>query len=93
MNDNLNKLIEKFVSLPQEEKSKEIINHLKENIAMYLSLCRQYGYNDDLILNREMLYVVKENATIDDYYEAIYAYLRCLEDISGKFLNNYLRNK
>ena len=93
MNDNLNKLIEKFVSLPQEEKAKEIINHLKENIAMYQNLCIQYGYNSDLILNREMLDVVKENVTIDDYYEAIYAYLRSLEDISGKFLNNYLNRK
>lgn len=93
MNNNLNKLIEKFVSLPKEEKAKEIINHLKRNIAMYQSLCIQYGYNDDLILNREILDVVKENATTDDYYEAIYAYLRSLEDISGKFLNYYLRDK
>jgi len=92
MNENLNKLIEKFVSLPQEEKAKEIINHLKENIAMYQSLCRQYGYNDNVVLNREMLDVIKENATIDDYFEAIYAYLKSLEDISGKFLNNYLDN-
>ena len=68
MNNNLNKLIEKFVSLPKEEKAKEIINHLKRNIAMYQSLCIQYGYNDDLILNREILDVVKENATTDDYY-------------------------
>ena len=93
MNDSLNKLIEKFVSLPKEEKAKEIINQLKKNIAMYQSLCRQYGYNDDLILNREILDAAKENATTDDYYKAIYAYLRSLEDISGKFLNYYLRDK
>lgn len=93
MNDSLNILIEKFVSLPQEEKAKEIINHLKESIAMYQNLCNRYGYNDEVIFNREMVDVIKEAATVDDYYEAIYAYLKSLEDISGKFLNNYLRNK
>lgn len=92
MNDNYNNLIQKFVSLPQEEKAKEIIRDLKNYIAIYQSLCKQYGYQVDLVLNKEMLGVMKDNVTTEDYYEAIYAYLKSLEDISGKFLNNYLDN-
>lgn len=91
MDENLNKLIAKFVLLSQEEKAKEIINSMKEDIALFQSLCKQYGYNDDIIFNREMIDVTKSDASMDDQLEAIYAYLKSFEDIVGKFLNNYLK--
>ena len=40
-----------------------------------------------MLLNREMADVNKENPTIDDYFEAIYAYSKTLEDCNGRLLN------
>lgn len=87
MNDNeLNKLISSFVELPTEEKPKEIIEILKENIAMVNDLCHKFGVQTEIVLNREMVDVQTDNVTIDDYYEAIFAYIKSLQDANGKLL-------
>lgn len=84
MNDNLNVLISSFVELPTEEKPKEIIKTLKENIVIVNNLCNQFGISNEILLNREMIDVQKEEATLDDYFEAIFAYIKSLEDVNGK---------
>lgn len=87
MNDNeLNNLISSFVELSTEEKPKEIINTLKENIVMVNDLCNKFGVQTEIVLNREMADVQKDNATIDDYYEGIFAYIKSLQDANGKLL-------
>lgn len=85
-NNDLNNLISNFVNLSTEEKANEIIVTLKENIAMVNNLCNKLGVQTEIILNREMSDVQKENATIDDYFEAIFAYIKSLQDANGKLL-------
>lgn len=85
-NNDLNNLISNFVNLSTEEKANEIIVTLKENIAMVNNLCNKLGVQTEIILNREMSDIQKENATIDDYFEAIFAYIKSLQDANGKLL-------
>jgi len=87
MQNELNDLISSFVELPTEEKPKEIINELKNQVALAQDLCNKFGVEEQMLLNREMADVNKENPTIDDYFEAIYAYSKTLEDCNGRLLN------
>ena len=85
-NSELNDLIKAFVALPSSEKPQEIISSLREVIVKMVDICRKYGVNTDILLNREMVDVNKDNVTTDDYYEAIFAYLKSLEDAIGRLL-------
>ena len=88
MNNKLNELLEAFVLLDQEKKAKEIVASLKEDISIFKSISDTMGFNNTLVFNREIVDILKENHTMDDYLEAIYAYLKTLEDISGKLLTD-----
>lgn len=92
MNNKLNELLEAFVLLDQEQKARQIVSSLKEDISIFKSISDTMGFDNNLVFNREVMDILKENRTMDDYLEAIYAYLKTLEDISGKLLNN-LQNK
>ena len=87
MQNELNNLIMAFVELPSEEKPFEIINTIKENIAVLQDLCIKFEIDNNILVNREMVDINKEYATNDDYYEAIYAYIKSFENINGSLLN------
>lgn len=91
-NNEFNNLINTFVLLNTEEKADEIINTLKEDIAIFEGISKINNFNDELIFNREIVDVNKVNPSVDDYYEAIFVYLKMLEDISGKVLAHFCDN-
>lgn len=84
-NVDFNELMNSFVSLDTNDKPKEIIACLKENIGLIQNICTRFNIECDIIVNREMV-DVDNNPTVDDYYEAIYAYIKSLQDINGKLL-------
>lgn len=84
-NVDFNELMNSFVSLDTNDKPKEIIACLKENIGLIQNICARFNIECDIIVNREMV-DVDNNPTVDDYYEAIYAYIKSLQDINGKLL-------
>lgn len=85
-NPELDEYIKTFVAIPTDKKPQEIINTLKEDLAKTADLCHKFGVDVPVLLNREMIDVNKEDTTIDDYYEAIFAYIKSLEDAYGKLL-------
>lgn len=87
MQNELNNLITSFTELPSEDKPIEVINTLKENIALLQDLCIKFDINNNILVNREMVDINKEYVTNDDYYEAIFAYIKSLENINGTLLN------
>lgn len=86
MKNEIEELVSKFVLLPSEEKPKEIITTLKEDIAVLHDLCKKFEVNIDFIANREMIDISKSNVSNDDYYEAIFAYIKSFENINGILL-------
>ena len=36
--------------------------------------------------------ITKDNPSVDDYYEAIFVYLKMMEDVSGKLLDYFADN-
>ncbi len=91
-NNEFDVLVNSFVNLSSEDKVKEIINTLKEDIAIFDGINRINNFNEELIFNREIVDINKDTASVDDYYEAIFVYLKMLEDISGKVLNHLCDN-
>lgn len=87
MSNKIDQLLESYVLLDTEEKAKQIILSLKEDIAIFNALRNLNGQNDELSFNREVFDINKEAPTNDDYYEAIFAYLKTLEEVSGKLLS------
>lgn len=82
---DFNELMRSFVSLDTNDKPKEIVACLKENIGLIQDICTRFNIDCDIIVNREMV-DIENNPTVDDCYEAIYAYVKSLQDINGKLL-------
>jgi len=90
LNTSIYNLLAANVLLDTEEKAKQIILSLKEDIAIFNALSNLNGQIDEISFNREVFDVNKEKPTNDDYYEAIYAYIKILEDVSGKLLSQII---
>lgn len=59
---------------------------MKELIAVFQNLCNLYGVQHDLLLNREIVDINKDNYTEDDFVEAIYVYIQSFKEILSDFL-------
>lgn len=91
MSNDFDVLVESFVKLETEEKAIQIIKLLKEDIAIFNGIFELNDIQYSPLLNREVLDVEKSDSTMDDYFEAIYVYLKSFEDLLGSYLL-YFRN-
>ena len=80
-------LIEYYKKLPLQNKRNEIINEIESLISNYSKLCTKLGVIPDILLNKEMLNINRDDLSEEDFLSAIFAYLNALQDISGQFIN------
>lgn len=80
-------LMEYYKLLPLQNKRIEIINELEELIAYYSKICTRFGVMPDMMLNKEMLNINRDNITEEEFLHAFFAYLNTLQDISAQFIN------
>ncbi len=80
-------LMEYYKQLPKENKRNEIISELEEIISNYSKICTRFGVMPNMMLNKEMLNINRENITEEEFLHALFAYLNTLEDISAQFIN------
>lgn len=78
-------------------KQQIIISELKELIGLFQKLCSMCGYEPELLINREIVDVEKDNYTQEDFAEAVYVYIQTYKDILADFMlflinNNLLPN-
>ena len=79
-------LIEYYKLLPIDNKRDEIISEIEYLISNYSKICTQFGVMPDMVLNKEMLNLKRNNLTEDEFLNALYAYLNTLQDISAQFI-------
>jgi len=79
-------LMEKYKDLSLADKQKENISELKELLALLNKVCVDMGLEKSLTLNKEVLDINKEGATIDDYLEAEYVYINEVKNHLGIFV-------
>ncbi len=84
-----NDMIEEYTQLSLKEKQTILLDEFKELVAIVDLLCKQEGIDSQLLLNRELLDIKKEDASSDDYIEAAYVYLTSLKESLGRLLSKY----
>ena len=90
--EDFDNLVSDFVLLDTKEKADLIIAAMKEDIAIFKQISELNGLHFDVVFNREIVDVTKDNPSVDDYYEAIFVYLKMMEDVSGKLLDYFADN-
>ena len=90
--EDFDNLVSDFVLLDIKEKADLIISSMKEDIAIFKQISELNNLHFDVVFNREIVDVTKDNPSVDDYYEAIFVYLKMMEDVSGKLLDYFADN-
>lgn len=86
--------IEEYKEKSLREKQDILVAELKELIAVAQKVCIDKGVNSDLLINREITDIDKDNYSQDDFVEAIYVYLQMFKElISPYLLSNYNDSK
>ena len=80
-------LMEYYKELPIENKRNEIIDELEEIISDYSKICTKLGVIPNMMLNKEMLNINRNNITEEEFLHALFAYVNTLQDISAQFIN------
>lgn len=90
LENSYNEYISKYTQLNIEQKRSEIIEKLKHVIVLFQQICSIKGFNDNLLVNKELLDLNNENVSEDDFLEGIFVYINMLEDIIGKTMENLI---
>ena len=86
LKESYDKYIEVYTKLNLYDKREEIISKLKYLIASLQLLHQDKKINDDLLMNREILDLNKDNVSEEDFLEGIFVYIHILEDTIAKVL-------
>lgn len=89
----LNAFIEDYKEKSLLEKQKILIEELKELINLMQKICSDKRIRYDLLINKEVIDINKENYTQDDYAEALYAYLQAFKEIFASYILPNYENK
>ena len=87
--DRFNKYIEKYKKLKLKDKQKVIINLLKEDIAFLQKLTEETypsEFSGEMLYNREILDMNKQEYTEDDFSEAVLVYCYSIRELLAEYL-------
>ena len=88
--EELNKLFEEYMEnvkkLPTNKKRIEVINSIKELIAIFEGLATIDNISLEYLKNREINDLNKEQVTEDDFLEAELVYIEIAKNIIGQYL-------
>jgi len=83
---DFNTYIEKYKLLPLKEKKEQVEKQIEEILIALEKLNERYGSTPKLLFNREILDLKKENATEDDFVEAIFVYSYTFKELLASFI-------
>lgn len=84
--------ISEYTELPLREKEKRFFSEFVELIAMTKKFCDDYHIETEMLFNRELVDVNKENYSHDDFVEAAYVYLQSFKELYGEFFTRYVED-
>ena len=85
-NIEFDKYVEAFKNLNYDRKKSELINSVKELIAIFDQISKENNIPIDYIHSDEILDLNKENYSESDFLEAIFVYLEVAKDLIGQYL-------
>ena len=82
-------LVNSYKNLTIEAKRDEIVNVLKELLAVVDKINVDAEVKSEMLLNREILDLNNCVVSEDDYLEAVYVYAMSLQNSIGSFLEKF----
>lgn len=75
--------VEKYKMLSLKDKIKVIEYQIDELIVVLDSLNTKFGSTENILFNREILDIKKENFSEDDFAEAVFVYIYSIKELIG----------
>ena len=88
LNQAFEEYINEFKKLNTSDKKKEIINSIKEMIAMFEQMAISDGVDVHYLKSNEIKDIYDEDHSLDDFLEAELVYLEVAKNIIGEYLNS-----
>jgi len=79
-NENFSEYMEFFKSQPLKEKQSIIMDQMKTLAGFTNSLCAEVGAKSEMLINRELIDLKKENYTEDDFAEAVVVLVNSIQN-------------
>ena len=79
-NENFDEYMEYYKKLPLKQKQTIAINQLKMIVNLTNKMCEELNINNEILINKELLNVNKENYTEDDYSEALIVLINSIQN-------------
>lgn len=80
--------IDSYIKLPLEEKKKLVEKQIEEIIIVLTELNIKKGNKNNVLFNREILDLKKENATESDFVEAMFVYFYSIKELLASVIDN-----
>lgn len=89
LNKAFNDYLNEFKKLSVNDKRSEIIDNLKEFIAIFDSLASREGIKINYLKSNEIKDLYDENVSEDDFLEGVFVYFEVAKSILGQYLSNH----
>ncbi len=87
MKEDFNEYMEFFKSQSLKEKQNIVIEQLKLLMGLTNNMCKELDVNNEMLLNKEVTDLNKDNYTEDDFAEALIVYINSIQNSLCDFSN------
>lgn len=87
MQEDFNEYMEFFKSQPLKEKQSIVIEQLKMLMGLTNTMCKELNVDNEILLNKEIADLNKDNYTEDDFAEALIVYINSIQNSLCDFSN------
>ena len=87
MQGDFNEYMEFFKSQPLKEKQIIVIEQLKMLMGLTNTMCKELNVDNEILLNKEIADLNKDNYTEDDFAEALIVYINSIQNSLCDFSN------
>lgn len=87
MKEDFNEYMEFFKSQSLKEKQNIVIEQLKLLMGLTNNMCKELDVNNEILLNKEVTDLNKDNYTEDDFAEALIVYINSIQNSLCDFSN------
>lgn len=89
LNETFKDYLTEFKTLSINGKRAEVIDNLKEFIAIFDTLAVQEGMKINYLKSNEIKDLYEENVSEEDFLEGIFVYFEVAKSILGQYLSNH----
>ena len=87
MQEDFNEYMEFFKSQPLKEKQSIVIEQLKMLMGLTNTMCKELNVDNEILLNKEIADLNKDNYTEDDFAEALIVYINSIQNSLCEYCN------